>query len=203
MTGCIPEGLRAVGENDFDDIGLPFCEGQVPPAPAGPCLEPLGALTTPVTRVDAWGSGCPSEARSGSYARYYSFSLNDQQQVEINLTSPVDPYLVLRHGEGRDGTVVTSNDNVGSRNFNSSINRVLEPGDYTVEATTYFAGLAGSFTLSVRPLGRTEDLGKLTRSVDRSNSAWTSNHESTQQTWEATRVTTPSPCMRQRTWSST
>ena len=70
---------------------------------------------------------------------------------------------------------------MGSRNFNSSINRMLAAGTYTVEATTYFAKQTGDFTLSVRPLQETEDLGDLTRSVDRSNSAWTSNHESTQQ----------------------
>ena len=145
------------------------------------CRDPLGLLTAPVTKTGVWAGDCASEARSGSYARYYSFTLAEAGQVEINLTSSADPYLVLRQGEGRDGTIEDSNDNVGSRNFNSSINRKLEPGAYTVEATTYFAGQAGGFTLSVRPLQETEDLGDLTRSVDRSNSAWTSNHESTQQ----------------------
>ena len=145
------------------------------------CRDPLGLLTAPVTKTGVWAGDCASEARSGSYARYYSFTLDQAGQVEINLTSSADPYLVLRQGEGRDGTIEDSNDNVGSRNFNSSINWKLDPGAYTVEATTYFAGQAGGFTLSVRPLQETEDLGDLTRSVDRSNSAWTSNHESTQQ----------------------
>ena len=111
----------------------------------------------------------------------------------MNLTSGADPYLALRRGEGRDGTVVTSNDNVGSRNFNSAINMMLDAGTYTVEATTYFAGQTGDFTLSVRPLQETEVLGPLTGSVDRSNSRWTSDHMSTQQTKEATRGPTPSP----------
>ena len=144
------------------------------------CRDPLGALTAPVTRLGAWARDCPSTARSGSYARYYSFSLSEAKQVEINLTSAADPYLALRRGEGSAGEIVASNDNVGSRNFNSSINRVLEAGDYTVEATTYFAGQSGNFTLSVRPLLETEDLGPLTRSVDRSNSRWTSDYLSTQ-----------------------
>ena len=152
-------------------------------APAEPCLEieSLGALTVPATKMDVWGDDCDSEARPGSYARYYSFTLAEAGQVEINLTSSADPYLALRQGEGRDGVVVVENDNVGSRNFNSSINRVLAAGAYTVEATTYFAGQTGDFTLSVRPLQETEDMGDLTRSVDRSNSMWTSDHESTQQ----------------------
>ena len=28
LSGCIPEGLRDVEENDFEELGLPFC---VPP----------------------------------------------------------------------------------------------------------------------------------------------------------------------------
>ena len=26
LSGCIPRGLRDVPQNDFSDIGLPFCE---------------------------------------------------------------------------------------------------------------------------------------------------------------------------------
>ena len=90
----------------------------------------------PATKMDVWGDDCDSEARPGSYARYYSFTLDQAGQVEINLTSSVDPYLALRRGEGSDGSVVVENDNVGSRNFNSSINRMLVAGTYTVEVTT-------------------------------------------------------------------
>ena len=101
--------------------------------------------------------------------------------VEINLTSPQDTYLVLRNGQGRDGTVVASNDNVWSSNRNSAVNQMLDAGDYTVEATTYFAGVTGGFTLSVRPVERTEDLGTLSGDVDRSSNRWTSDHMSDQQ----------------------
>ena len=150
-------------------------------APVDPCIAPLGSLTAPETRMGTWASDCPSNAQSGSYARYYTFTLVRDMQVEMNLTSGTDPYLVLREGEGRTGRLVTSNDNVGSRNLNSSINRMLVAGTYTVEATTFFAGQTGDFTLSVRPLQETEDLGMLTRSVDRSNSMWVSDYMSTQQ----------------------
>ena len=184
LTGCIPAGLRDVPDNDLDRLGLDFCAAQSPPtAPADPCLEveSLGALTAPVTRMGVWASDCASEARSGSYARYYTFTLDSGTQVEINLTSGVDAYLALRQGAGRDGTMVASNDNVGSRNPNSAINMMLAAGDYTVEATTFFAGQTGDFTLSVRPLQETEDLGTLAGSVDRSNSMWVSDYMSTQQ----------------------
>ena len=148
-----------------------------------PCLEveSLGALTAPVTKTGVWADDCDSEARPGSYARYYSFTLDQAGQVEMNLTSSVDAYLALRQGGGRNGTTKASNDNVGSRNFNSSINEMLVAGTYTIEATTYFAGQTGDFILSVRPLQETEDLGDLTRSVDRSNSAWSIDYLSTQQ----------------------
>ena len=149
--------------------------------PVDMCIADLGALTAPVTKTDVWVSDCPSTAKSGSYARYYSFTLNAPTQVEMNLTAPVDALLALRQGRGRDGTMVASNDNVGSRNPNSAINMMLAAGTYTVEATTYFAGQTGGFTLSVRPLQETEDLEDLTGSVDRSNSMWTSDYQSTQQ----------------------
>ena len=145
------------------------------------CRDPLGLLTIPVTKTGVWANDCDSEGRAGGFARYYSFTLAESKQVEINLTSSVDSYLLLRQGEGRDGVVVVENDNVGSRNYNSSINRMLDAGAYTVQATTYFAGQTGGFTLSVRPLQETENLGTLAGSVDRSNSMWTSDYQSTQQ----------------------
>ena len=145
------------------------------------CIEPLGMLVEPETVMGTWASDCMSTAMTGSYARYYSFTLNAPTQVEMNLTSSVDAYLALRQGEGRDGMMVASNDNVGSRNPNSAINMMLAAGDYTVEATTFFAGQTGDFTLSVRPLQETEDLGILAGSVDRSNSMWVSDYMSTQQ----------------------
>ena len=145
------------------------------------CRDPLGLLTIPVTKTGVWANDCDSEGRAGGFARYYSFTLAESKQVEINLTSSVDSYLLLRQGEGRDGVIVVENDNVGSRNYNSSINRMLDAGAYTVQATTYFAGQTGGFTLSVRPLQETENLGTLAGSVDRSNSMWTSDYQSTQQ----------------------
>jgi hypothetical protein len=149
--------------------------------PADECLESLGELTAPATRMGTWASDCMSTAKTGSYAEYYTFTLDSTMQVEMNLTSGEDTYLALREGEGRTGTMVTANDNVGSRNLNSSINMMLDAGTYTVEATTYFAGQTGDFTLSVRPLQETEDLEMLTGSVDRSNSMWVSDYMSTQQ----------------------
>ena len=57
------------------------------------CLEPLGML--PRTVSGTWASDCMSEAKTGSYARYYTFTLSAAEAgyVEINLTSGADPYL--------------------------------------------------------------------------------------------------------------
>ena len=81
-------------DDGTDDDGPPFDAGttryyrvsainSVGPGPASnvalattdTCLELLGALTAPATRHGAWASGCQSEARSGSHARYYTFTV--------------------------------------------------------------------------------------------------------------------------------
>ena len=152
------------------------------PVPQNACLEELGdiSLAPPGIQSGAWAGECNSRARPGSHARYYGFELEEPGRVEVNLTSGLDTYLVLRDGKGPDGAVIEENDNVGSRNFNSSINRELEAGEYTLEATTYFPGQDGSFTLSARTARHTEQLGELNRGVDRSNSAWVEAHRSGQ-----------------------
>ena len=188
--------------HDDDKSAMMVADNPVIAASADMCIELLGMLTARQTRMGTWASDCMSEARSGSYARYYTFTLDSPTQVEMNLTSSVDAYLALRQGEGRDRMMVASNDNVGSRNPNSAINMMLAAGDYTVEATTYFAGQTGDFTLSVRPLQETEDLGTLAGSVDRSNSMWVSDYMSTQQAGSYARSYTFT-VDTQRTWPLT
>ena len=70
--------------------------------PVDTCMEFLaGGPMGPVTQIGAWASDCASKARSGSYAGYYTFELDRRKQVEINLTSAADLYLVRRQGKGR------------------------------------------------------------------------------------------------------
>ncbi len=156
LTGCIPEGLRDIPNNDFDELGLPFCDDVK--VPTDPCIERLtgdgivnGSWTT--------GSECVSENRdgdgTGAYARYYTFTLSEQSELTIVLESTEDPYLYLMEGEGRDGKQVAENDDidVDGGNYNSSIEETLAPGDYTIEATTYEAEVSGAFELTVKGLG--------------------------------------------------
>ena len=90
-----------------------------------------------------------ADAPGRGYARYYSFTLDAESEVTIELTSSVDTYLYLREGSRTTGTALHSNDDIESGNLNSRIVATLSAGTYSIEATTYSEGAAGSFTLSV------------------------------------------------------
>ena len=133
----------------------------MPTPPADPCAENLEADST---IQGSWSDDCPSESRSGSYASYYTFSLTESAEVTITLVSSVDPYLYLREGIGRDGTVLCENDDYAlgvtstlCSNIDSSLDTStdsgmvasLAEGTYTIEATTYEVAATGDFTLTV------------------------------------------------------
>ena len=160
--------------------------------PSDPCIVGLGTLgLTQESRSGSWTSECPSESRSGSYARYYSFTLTESKVVTIALTSDdVDTYMYLKNGVGRDGNVVTEDDD-GGYGVNSQIVSILQPGDYTIEATTYGSGDSGSFTLGINTAafnGCIENLGTLsgTRTVSRT-STWAQGCESSNRSGSYTR----------------
>jgi hypothetical protein len=96
-----------------------------------------------------WESSCTSANSSGSYAKYYTFTLSSSQQVTIDLQSLVDTYLFLLNGSGQTGSVIDEDDDDGS-GTDSQIIRTLSAGTYTVEATTYDAEVTGNFVVSVR-----------------------------------------------------
>ena len=72
-------------------------------------------------------------------------------------SSDADAYLYLLSG-GRDGTVVRSDNDAFPVTSNALVDAGLEPGTYTVEATTNARGERGSFELLVfsSPLKRVE-----------------------------------------------
>ena len=114
------------------------------------CVQVLTAATT----EGSWASDCTSNisAPSGSgdrYARFYTFTLDAESNVTIDLSSDEDTYLYLRSGTSTDGSPIHENDDIdtASQNFNSRIVEILAAGDYTIEATTYSAGTIGTFTL--------------------------------------------------------
>ena len=106
-------------------------------------------LTGKVTLTGTWAEGCPSTNRDGSYARFYTFTLAEETEITIDLTSDEDPYLFLLQGTGTVGTVEEENDDIESGNTDSQIVTTLEAGNYTIEVTAYYAATTGEFTLEV------------------------------------------------------
>ena len=126
-------------------------EGVMAGAQVTACLADLGTLSGAQTRQGTWADDCASGNREGSHARYYSFTLEQQTEVTIDLTSETDAFLYLLQGSGEDGAVETENDDAATGNTDSSITITLEAGTYTIEATTYEAGEVGEFSLAVTP----------------------------------------------------
>ena len=127
--------------------------GATPPPSGDSCLTDLGAF--PVGRLEhvpgTWAADCESTNRDSSYARFYTFTLEQETQVQIDLSSSQDPYLFLLEGAGTDGTVVDRNDDIdfGGGNYYSRIYQTLPAGHYTIEATTYRGSTTGSFALDM------------------------------------------------------
>ena len=121
-----------------------------PPA-AGACVVSLGPVTGEVRQSGQWTGDCDSTNREGRHARFYTFSLSQQREVQIDLTSETDTFLYLLEGAGMDGAIEAENDDVESGNTNSRIEETLAAGAYTIEATTYDADETGSFTLVLTP----------------------------------------------------
>ena len=129
------------------------------PGPTGACVTGLGTPSGTIARSGTWSSDCASANRSGRYARFYSFSLDqqsdslDQQSdVQIDLVSSTDTFLFLLRGSGTEGSVMRRNDD-GGDGLNSRISRSLPAGTYTIEATTYATGATGAFTLTLQANG--------------------------------------------------
>ena len=114
-------------------------------APVDVCLT---ALTGDGSVPGEWTVECDSVGRSDRYARFFTFSLDSQAVVRIDLESSLDTYLFLRSGLGRDGQKLHEDDD-GGNGYNSRLSKSLAAGDYTIEATTYRPSKTGVFTLSV------------------------------------------------------
>lgn len=97
---------------------------------------------------DSWTSSCRSSHRSGRYAKFFTFSLSSRTRVTIDLDGSVDSYLYLLDGNGTNGRVLAQDDDSGP-GYDARITTTLDPGRYTVEATTYSSGATGSFAVTV------------------------------------------------------
>jgi len=108
-----------------------------------------------------WTTGCASTHRSGSYAKFYTFTLSAPQTMVINLASTAaDAYLFLLSGNGTGGTVLNTpgaDDDAGGGN-NARTTKALSAGTYTIEATTFDSSKTGAFSLSIQGASSTYPL---------------------------------------------
>ena len=123
------------------------------PAP-DPTPDTTPTLPDDMTVAGNWNTDCTSvvSAPSGSgdrYARFYTFTLDAESDVTIDLSSDEDTFLYLRTGTSTDGSPIHENDDRATGDYDSRIAESLGAGTYTIEATTYAAGTTGSFTLTV------------------------------------------------------
>ena len=132
------------------------------PDPAEECVQSLDE--SELRDIEGtWNRDCVSEksAPGGGdrYARFYTFTLTESTDVTITLTSKEDTYLYLLKGFGKDGAIESENDDIAVGSDTNSRIQVtgMQPGDYTIEATTYVAETSGSFRLIVEGLPDTPE----------------------------------------------
>ena len=126
------------GESGLFTLTLLGLAGTAPePLPTADCGKTLSADGTV---SGTWAEGCASEAEGRGYARYYTFTLDQESEVTITLESAeADAYLYLRAGEAKSGAAVNDHveDDDAGGGTNSQIEETLPAGTYTIEATTY------------------------------------------------------------------
>lgn len=140
-------------------------------AGAAGCLVTPAALNQPIS--GSWGGGdCQSPLRAGAFADRYSFAASSGQQVAIHLASAnADAYLYLI---GPGGEVIAQDDDSGggasgqdARIPASGLFTLPASGAYVIEATTWGAGVSGSYTLTIQsPATCTYSLSPTAASVD-------------------------------------
>ena len=154
LSGCLPDGLRDVRNNDFAELGLLYCGetiGPTPTPPTSPCVSSLGDFESRLKIIDDhWDDWCGSINRpdaADTYARFFTFDLTVEADVTITLESEEDAYLYLMRGNVERGVVLYEDDD--TEGTDSFIRTTLQPGSYTVEATTYEIGVTGDFRIGV------------------------------------------------------
>ena len=136
----------------------------------GFAMLPSGDVATPedeqcfvridgdIDRTGTWDEGCVSShatrhgIEEGRYARFYTFTVDAYTDVTIDLSSnDQDVYLYLMEGNRKNGEIIEENDDdFTGEGYNSRIAvSSLAPGDYTIEATTYYVEKKGEFRIVV------------------------------------------------------
>ena len=130
-----------------------------PPALSGDCVEDIGTLTeTGVERTGNWTTDCPSTTEANAYARFYSFTLDQDSDVSVHLTSTDQNNTAnLLVGAGSDGPSWGAYPSLreiresGPRSSPFSVTFINVPaGTYTLETIAENAGPGRTFALTVR-----------------------------------------------------
>ena len=136
--------------------------GDTPPPgsmPEDTCFTTIG---DDETTSGTWDDTCLSENRpqhteeGGNrdemyYARFYTFTLDEDANVAITLTSDdnpkVDAFLYLIEGMEKEGFITFDDDSAGDTDSKIEPEGPLSAGTYTIEATSYHPVSSGNFTL--------------------------------------------------------
>ena len=131
--------------------GAPTATATPVPTPAPVCdILPLSPLNSTLNRTGAWTSGCPSTYRSGRNARYYKLQVQEREEIRITLSGSVDPWLVVRRGNSKTGTILhQNNDGGGTLGQTSRVTETLAVGFYTLELTTVARNVTGTYNLLI------------------------------------------------------
>lgn len=108
-----------------------------------PCRE---IRTLPLAVNAVWSNGCDSVegADAGYLARYYTFTLANQSALQLVLAADT-ARLILRDGEGRNGTILGRSDSVAG---GARLGTSLDAGTYTVEVMLARTTATGNFELT-------------------------------------------------------
>ena len=118
------------------------------------CQTDVGRLTGSFhSESDQIEANCLSANRTRTYAHFFTFSLSEEKYVQIDhaaVQGTIDAYVFLLEGAGKTGAIIEQNDDLETGTLDSRITRILQPGSYTVEATTWGSNDTGHFTLTWR-----------------------------------------------------
>ena len=117
-----------------------------PTAVGDACIQPIqpGAIS------GAWTTACLSANPPGAhtyYAKFYTFTLDARADVSVTLSAADSTYLYLLSGAGMDGDIEAQAG--GDNTPTTTLSKTLEPGSYTIEATTFAYEITGDFALEL------------------------------------------------------
>ena len=109
----------------------------------------LDSLIAGTTIAGTWTTDCLTanpDPTGTYYAKFYTFTLDGREELEIRITSDETPYIFLMAGEGTDGEVIGRL----AVDPGEQTQLLLDPGSYTLEVTTDQSNVTGDFDLWMR-----------------------------------------------------